>query len=369
MSDRDYYEILGLAKTASPEKIKSAYRKLAIKYHPDRNKNDKTAEEKFKEATEAYEVLSNPEKRSKYDKFGKSGLGGSGGFNPDNFTDFSDIFGDMGGFGSIFDDFFGGSSKKRSYRSKGQDLRYNLEIELEDAVNGKEFRIQIPRLETCETCNGTKASQGSSPSKCPDCDGYGKMRQQQGFFSIETTCHLCKGSGTIIKNPCRTCRGKGLTEQKRTLSIKVPAGIESGSRLKISGEGESGLNGGMRGDLYAVIHVQPHKIFERQNNDLIIEKGISLPLALLGGEVEIPTIYGKKINMKINEGTESGQHFRLKNYGVPYLGSYGKGDQIVVIKIKMPKRLTKKQRELVKEFESESESEDNSISSRIKNFF
>ena len=369
MSDRDYYEILGLAKSASPNEIKSAYRKLAIKYHPDKNKNNKEAEEKFKEAAEAYEVLSNPEKKQKYDQFGKAGLGGSGGFDPGNFTDFSDIFGGggFGGFESIFEDFLGGGRKRSSYRTKGQDLRYNLEIELEDAVHGKEFRVEIPRLETCKSCQGTKAAKGSSPVKCPDCEGYGKVRQQQGFFSIETTCRMCSGSGTVIKNPCGTCRGKGLTEQKRTLNIKIPAGIESGSRLKITGEGEAGLNGGTRGDLYAVIHIKPHRKFERQNNDLIIEEDISLSKALLGGEIEIQTIYNKKIKMKISEGTESGQHFRLKGYGVPYMGGYGKGDQIVIVKIKIPKKLNKRQKELIKEFEKESE--DDSLTSKFKKFF
>ncbi|MCT8334275.1 MULTISPECIES: molecular chaperone DnaJ [Leptospira] len=360
MSDRGYYEVLGVSKGASDDEIKSAYRKLAIKYHPDKNKGDKEAEEKFKEATEAYEVLRDAQKRAAYDQFGKAGVnaGAGGGYGAGAYTDFSDIFGD---FGDIFSEFFGGGGGggsrgggRRSGPQRGSDLRYNLEVSLEDAALGKEYKIEIPRLETCVDCSGSGASKGSSPTVCPDCSGTGQVRRTQGFFSVTTTCPRCKGKGKVISNPCKTCKGEGLTEKRRTIHIKIPAGVESGSRLKVSGEGESGPNGGPSGDLYVVTHIKKHPTFERQGNDLIVQKTISLSMACLGGEIEVPSIDGKTINLKIPEGTESGQIFRLKGHGIPYLGSYGKGDQHVIIKVEIPKKLSKKQRELMEEFARES---------------
>jgi molecular chaperone DnaJ len=352
MSEKSYYEILGVSKSATDDEIKKAYRQLAIKYHPDKNKGNKEAEDKFKEATEAYEVLRDANKRRAYDQFGKAGVGAGGpGFGQGAYTDFSDIFGDFGG---IFEDFFGGRSNRRSGPRRGSDLRYNLEISLEDAAIGKEFKIDIPRAEVCGDCNGTGATKGSSPSTCPDCGGSGQIRHTQGFFSVSSTCNKCGGRGQVITNPCKSCSGQGLVEKRRAINIKIPPGVESGSRLKVSGEGEAGPNGGPHGDLYVVTHIKKHPLFERQGNDLIINKSIPLTMAVLGGEIEVPTIEGKNVTMKIPEGTESNQTFRLKGNGIPYLGSYGKGDQLVVIKVEIPKKLTKKQRELMEEFAKES---------------
>ncbi|MCB1158812.1 MAG: molecular chaperone DnaJ, partial [Leptospiraceae bacterium] len=257
MSEQSYYEILGVAKSASEDEIKKAYRKLAIKYHPDKNKGDKAAEEKFKEATEAYEVLRDPEKRRMYDQFGKAGVNAGGaGFGQGAYTDFSDIFGD---FSDIFGDFFGGGRGQRRHGPKrGSDLRYNLEISLEDAALGKEYKIEIPRLETCPDCSGSGAAKGAQPSACPDCGGTGQVRRTQGFFSIASTCGRCGGRGSIITNPCRTCSGQGMVEKRKTINIKIPPGVESGSRLKVSGEGEAGPNGGPSGDLYVVTHIKRH---------------------------------------------------------------------------------------------------------------
>jgi molecular chaperone DnaJ len=356
MSEQSYYEILGVSKTANDDEIKKAYRQLAIKYHPDKNKGNKEAEEKFKEATEAYEVLKDATKRRAYDQFGKAGVNaGAGGsqYGQTVYTDFSEIFGDFGG--GIFESFFGGrSGGNRNGPRKGNDLKYNLDITLEDAAMGRESKVDIPRAETCVDCNGSGAQKGSSPVKCPDCAGTGQVRHTQGFFSVTSTCSRCSGRGAVITNPCKTCAGQGLVEKRRTIYIKIPPGVESGSRIKISGEGEAGPNGGPHGDLYVVTHIKKHQIFERQGNDLIISKTIPFTMAILGGEIEVPTIEGKSISMRIPEGTESGQVFRLKGNGIPYLGSYGKGDQHVIIKLEIPKKITKKQKELLEEFVKES---------------
>ena len=357
MSERSYYEILGVSKTANDDEIKKAYRQLAIKYHPDKNKGNKEAEEKFKEAAEAYEVLKDPSKRRAYDQFGKAGVNASGGgsqYGQTVYTDFSEIFGDFGG--GIFESFFGGrgGGGNRSGPRRGNDLKYNLDITLEDAALGRESKIEIPRAETCNECTGTGAQKGSSPVKCPDCGGTGQVRHTQGFFSVTSTCSRCAGRGTVITNPCKVCNGMGLVEKRRTIYIKIPPGVESGSRIKISGEGEAGPNGGPHGDLYVVTHIKKHELFERQGNDLIITKTIPFTMAILGGEIEVPTIEGKNISMRIPEGTESGQVFRLKGNGIPYLGSYGKGDQHVIIRLEIPKKISKKQKELLEEFVKES---------------
>lgn len=374
MSDRDYYEILGIDRGADKDEIKKAYRKLAIKYHPDKNRNNPEAEEKFKEATEAYEVLSDDEKRQTYDRFGKAGVSGQGGFGNRAYTDFSDIFGDIG---DIFSEFFGGSfagggggrPQERGYR-RGSDLRYNLEISLEDAATGKEVKIEIPRMESCSICNGTGA-EGGKVQTCTVCHGYGQVRRTQGFFSISTTCPQCNGRGQTIVNPCKKCSGKGLEEKRRTLNIKIPPGVESGSRLKVSGEGEVGPGGGPHGDLYVVTHIKLHEIFERQGNDLVIQANIPVTMAILGGEIEVPTIDGKKLKMKVTAGTESGQIFRLKGKGMPYVHGYGKGDQHVIIKINTPRNLSPRGVELVEELKRELEkSGDNeSLFSKIKAAF
>ena len=370
MSEKSYYEVLGVSKGASKDEVKSAYRKLAIKYHPDKNRGDESAEEKFKEATEAYEVLSDDEKRRMYDQFGKAGLGQGGpggGYGYKAYTDFSDIFGDIG---DIFSEFFGGSFQGGGRRGgglrRGADLRYNIEITLEDAAMGKEIKIELPRNEACEACNGTGSKSGKTTT-CHTCGGMGQVRRTQGFFSVATTCPTCNGKGQIITDPCKSCKGSGLVEKKRTLHIKIPPGVESGSRLKVTGESEAGPNGGHNGDLYVVTHIRRHEIFEREGNDLVIMANIPVTTAILGGEIEVPTIDGKKVKMKIPAGTESQQIFRLKGKGMPYVGGYGKGDQHVVIQVKIPKNLNKKSRQLVEELEKElGDSKGSSVFSRIK---
>lgn len=353
MGKRDYYEVLGVSKSASDQDIKQAYRKLALKFHPDKNKGNAEAEEKFKEATEAYEVLRDPKKRASYDKYGHEGISGIDGFGRGAYSDFSDIFGDFD-FGDIFEGFFGssmGGGRSRSKRTRrGSDLKYDLSVTLEEAASGKEVSLDIPRNETCEPCSGTGSSAGSKPTTCPVCGGTGQVRQTQGFFSITQPCYRCRGEGRIITSPCKSCGGSGLQQKNRKISVKIPAGVESGSRLKITGEGEHGPNSGPRGDLYVVIHVEKHKFFERHGNDILSIVNVSFPLVCLGGEFEVPTISGGKVKMKIPAGTENGQIFRLKGNGIPYLGSYGKGDQLVKINIAVPKKLSSRQKELLKEF-------------------
>jgi molecular chaperone DnaJ len=355
MGNREYYDVLGISKNANSGEIKKAYRKLAVKYHPDKNKGDKSAEAKFKEATEAYEVLSDPSKREAYDRFGKEGINMGGGFGQAAYTDFSDIFGDLG---DVFESFFGGSfgmggRTSRRGAQRGTDLRYNLEISLEDVAKGKELKIEIPRQESCDTCGGTGAASQSSPVTCPTCNGHGQVRRTQGFFSVTTTCHACNGNGKIIRNPCNTCQGTGLVKKRKTIAIKIPPGVESGSRLKIAGEGEAGPNGGMRGDLFVVTHVKPHPNFERQGQELVTMKSISYVTACLGGSVYVKTLDNKKIKVSIPAGTESEKIFRISGAGLPYLGSFGKGDMHVIVKVEIPKKLNHRAKSLLRELEKE----------------
>ncbi len=346
---RDYYEILGVNQNASEAEIKKAYRKLAIQFHPDKNPGDKQAEAQFKELSEAYAVLSDPQKRATYDQFGHAGMEG-GGFSGGGFdfggTPFEDLFGD------IFGDVFGGGRRSRSRGQRGDDLRFNLGIKFEEAAFGAEKKVQVPRMEQCESCGGTGAEEGTSPVTCPTCNGMGQVRFQQGFFSLTRPCPDCQGQGQIIENPCRPCRGTGRTQMTRTLSIKIPAGVESGTRLKLAGEGELGLRGGPPGDLYVVIDVEPHPIFEREGVDVLCEVPIAFVQAALGAEIEVPTLDGK-VDLKIPAGTQSNKVFKLSGKGIPALQGYGRGDQLVVIRVEVPTKMTARQKELLEEFAQE----------------
>jgi molecular chaperone DnaJ len=346
---RDYYEVLAVARTASDDEIKKSYRRLAIQFHPDRNPGDRQAEDKFKEVNEAYQVLSDPEKRAQYDRFGHAafqgpqGAGGFGGF------DFSQGFEDV--FSDIFGDFFGtGRGRSRSRSRRGDDLRYDLEIDFEDAHRGAERVIKVARLSQCEACNGTRTAAASGGLRtCPNCRGTGQVRTQQGFFSISTTCAQCRGEGSIISDPCAKCQGQGRVRKLQSLSVRIPPGVDNGSRLKLRGEGEAGFSGGPAGDLYVVVHVREHAIFARQDNDVIVEVPISFPQATLGAEIEVPTLDGK-VKFKVPSGTQSGKVFRLKGKGFTDLHGYGRGDELVKIVVETPRRLSARQRELLEEF-------------------
>jgi molecular chaperone DnaJ len=356
MTKKDYYEILGVSRDASPEEIKKAFRKLARKYHPDVNPNNKEIEEKFKEVNEAFSVLSDPEKRSQYDQFGHAAFAGKP-FEGFKGFSFEDLFSDFG-FGDIFDIFSEFRERgARRYPEAGADLKYDLTITLEDAFNGLVKRINIPRFEDCENCNGSGIEPGTHPKKCSRCDGSGEIKEVKRFgftqFVNITTCRKCNGSGKIIENPCPECEGIGKVKRMKTIKIKIPRGVEDGSHLRISGGGEPGVNGGPSGDLYVIIHISPHNIFERYENDLFCKTTISLTQACLGCEIEVPTLKGKA-KIKIPPGTESHTIFRLKGQGMPYLHGHGRGDQLVKVVIDIPKKLNKKQRELLKEFAKES---------------
>jgi molecular chaperone DnaJ len=315
----DYYNILGVSRDASETDIKKAFRKLALKYHPDRNPGDKGSEEKFKKINEAYTCLSDSEKKANYDVYGTAEGAGNGGFG---FGDFASNFGDI--FGDIFGDFFGASTQRRTRPRKGQDLRYDLDIKLDETVFGTEKKISIPRMETCSSCQGSGSEPGKEPVVCKTCQGTGQTRLQQGFFTISRTCGRCRGEGKIITDPCKKCKGQGKLQREREVSLKIPVGVDTGIRLRVTGEGEAGQYGGPPGDLYVFIHVQPHPFFKRKDNDLLCEVPISFVKAALGGEINVPTIEGHA-SIKIPAGTPSGRVFHLKGKGVPRLGGYGKG--------------------------------------------
>ncbi len=347
---RDYYEVLGVSKTATPEEMKKAYRKLALQFHPDRNSGDPEAEEKFKEATEAYEVLSDPKKREAYDRFGHQGVQGGfqGGFNPETFADFTDIFGD---FSDFFEGLFGGGRRARrpGGAARGEDLRYDLELSLEEVAHGVEKKIDVPRHEVCETCNGNGCAPGTNPATCTTCNGIGQVRFSQGFFSVSRPCPRCGGRGVIIESPCSTCNGAGRSLKRKKLSIKVPPGAETGLRLKVTSEGESGVRGGPPGDLYIFITVQPHELFERDGDDIVCEVPVSFVQAALGSDIEVPTLFGKA-RMKIPAGTQTHKMFRLRSKGLPNLRQHGQGDQFVRVVVETPTKLTQRQKELLEEF-------------------
>ena len=347
MSKRDYYEVLGVNRDAGDDEIKKAYRKLAMKFHPDRNPDNKEAEESFKEAKEAYEMLSDPQKKAAYDRYGHAGVDPSMGAGPgaQGFDGFSDAFGD------IFGDLFGGGGRGgRSNVYRGADLRYNLEITLEEAARGAEKTIRIPAQEECGACHGSGAKPGTQPKTCPTCGGAGQVRIQQGFFSIQQTCPKCHGSGKIIPDPCRDCGGAGRTKKQKTLEVKIPAGIDDGMRLRHAGHGEPGLNGGPPGDLYVEIHIRKHAVFERDHDDLHCEMPISITTAALGGEIEIPTLEGMA-RLKIPAETQSGKVFRLRGKGIKNVRSHVHGDLMCHVVVETPVNLTERQKELLREFE------------------
>jgi molecular chaperone DnaJ len=340
---KDYYDLLGVSRSASEDEIKKAYRKLALQYHPDRNPDDKQAEEKFKEVSEAYQILSEPEKRAKYDQYGHAAFGDGGPFAGgfDFTAGFEDVFGD------IFGEFFGAGSRRG--HGRGDDLRYNLTLKFEEAVFGTEKKVKIPRHGPCEVCRGSGAKAGTAPQSCPTCRGRGQVSFQQGFFSVSRTCSQCRGQGTVIKEPCANCNGSGRLRKLHNLSVKIPAGVDTGSRLKLRGEGESAPTGGGPGDLYVVIEVEPHPIFIRDNLDILCDVPISIAQAALGTEIDVPTLNGK-VKMKIPPGTQSGKIFRMKGKGIRDVQGYHQGDQHVRINVETPTHLTARQKELLKEF-------------------
>ena len=369
----DYYELLGVEKTASDQELKTAYRKLAMQHHPDRNPNNPEAEAKFKECSEAYSVLSDAEKRAAYDRYGHAafsgGAGGGGPFQGGGFggQDMGDIFGDI--FGEMYNM---GGSRKASRVQRGRDLRYDMSLEFTEAVFGVEREISIRRAETCTDCKGSGAARGKAANTCPQCKGAGQMRFQQGFFSVARTCPQCGGTGSVITDPCKTCNGQTVVEQEHKLLVKVPAGVEQDTRIRYQGEGESGRYGGPAGDLYVVLSVKKHKFFERDGDDLHCIMPVSFPQAALGTELEIETLEGKE-SIKVPEGVQSGREFRLRGKGVPHLNERGKGDLIVQIRVETPTKLTKQQRDLMKQLSEtmvvENEPHSSGLFEKMKDIF
>jgi len=363
MAKRDFYEVLGVGKNADEKELKAAYRKLAKQYHPDANQHDKTAEAKFKEVSEAYEVLKDPQKKAAYDRFGhqafEGGMGGAGGrgpgFGPDFNSSMSDIFEDL--FGDFMGGQRGGGARGRgrggSGAARGADLRYNMEISLTEAYSGKTAQIRVPSSVTCEVCKGSGAKAGSHPKTCATCNGQGAVRSQSGFFTVERTCPTCQGRGQVISDPCSSCGGQGRVTKERTLSVNIPAGVEDGTRIRLASEGEAGLRGGPAGDLYIFLSVRPHEFFQRDGADLFCKVPVSMTVASLGGEIEVPTIDGKKARVTVPEGTQAGKQFRLKSKGMPVLRSSHHGDMYIQVSVETPVNLSKRQRELLREFDKE----------------
>lgn len=368
----DYYELLGVTRSCDEKTLKSAFRKLAMQYHPDRNPDDKEAEQRFKEIGEAYEVLKDPQKRAAYDRHGHAAFE-NGGRGQGGFAGFG------GGFSDIFEDIFGemmggGNRRRRSDgRERGADLSYNMEITLEEAYHGKTAQIHVPASVTCDACDGSGAEKGTSPVTCTTCQGSGRVRATQGFFSIERPCPTCHGRGQIIQTPCRKCHGQGRVEEERALSVNIPAGIEDGTRIRLAGEGEAGRNGGPTGDLYIFLSVKPHEFFQREGADLYCRVPISMTTAALGGQFEVSTFEGSKARVKVPEGTQNGKQFRLKGKGMPVLRQQIAGDLYIQVSIETPQKLTKRQRELLQEFDSLSNQENSPQShgffARMKDFF
>ncbi len=347
MAKRDYYEILGVSKDVSEAELKKAYRRVAMKYHPDRNPDDQDAEEKFKEASEAYEVLSDANKRASYDQYGHAGVDGGGGMGGGGFGNFSDIFGDV--FGDIFG---GGGGGRRGGPSRGSDLRYTLELSLEDAVKGTSVKIKVPTLVHCKTCDGSGAKPGSKPVTCTTCGGHGQVRMQQGFFSVQQTCPTCRGKGKIITDPCKDCHGHGRIEETKTLNVKVPAGVDTGDRIRLAGEGEAGTDGGPPGDLYVQVSVKEHEFFQRDGKNLYCEVPISIVDACLGGEIEVPTLDGR-VKLKVPEETQTGKLFRLRGKGVVPVRGGAAGDLLCRVIVETPVNLTSKQKDLLQQLQAD----------------
>ena len=373
MAKRDYYDVLGLNQAAGEQDIKNAFRKLAKEYHPDCNPGDLEAEQRFKEVNEAYEALKDPQKRAAYDRFGHAAFEGNGmgpgphGFGADFSASMSEIFDDL------FGEFMGGRRRHRSGRERGADLSYNMEIMLADAYVGKIAEIRVPTSVTCEDCSGSGAEPGSTPITCPTCNGFGKIRASQGFFTIERTCPNCQGRGEIIQDPCTSCTGSGRVTRERNLSVNIPAGVEDGTRIRLAGEGEAGLRGGPSGDLYIFLTVAPDDIFQRDGSDLFCKVPITITTAALGGQVEVPTIDGGRARVKVPEGTETGKQFRLRSKGMPILRSTLIGDLYVQVEVETPQNLTRKQKELLKEFDKASTETTNpsliGFGRRVKDFW
>ena len=363
MSKRDYYDILGVGKQTDEKEIKKAYRRIAMKFHPDRNPDDPDAENKFKEASEAYEILSDRKKRSAYDQYGHAGVDPQMGGGFGDAGNFSDIFGDV--FGDIFG---GGGGRGRSGPRRGADLRYNLDLGLEQAVHGDTLKIRVPTLVNCETCDGSGAKKGSSPVSCTTCGGQGQVRMTQGFFSVQQTCPNCRGQGTIIKDPCGSCRGQGLVEETKTLSVKVPPGVDTGDRIRLAGEGEASADGGPAGDLYVQVNVRDHAIFERDGKHLYCDVPIGFPDAVLGGELEVPTLDGR-VKLKIPAETQTGKMFRLRGKGVTPVRGGAPGDLMCRVVVETPVNLSKEQKELVRQLQESLDSAGVSQSPRKSSWF
>ena len=371
MAKQDFYEVLGVSKSASADELKTAYRKLAMKHHPDRNPGNKSAEQKFKEISEAYDILKDDQKRAAYDRFGHAAFEQSGGRGPGD-------FGFSGGFADIFDEMFGefmgGGRRGQAGPSRGSDLRYNLEISLEEAFRGKQTTIRVQTLVACEQCKGSGAEAGSRPITCPTCHGRGRVRRQQGFFSIEQTCTACQGAGRVIETPCKTCGGQGRARREKTLSVNIPQGVEDGTRIRLAGEGEVGLRGASAGDLYIFITVTPHSIFQRDGANIFCRVPIPITTAALGGTIEVPSVDGTRARVTVPAGTQSGHQFRLRAKGMTILRSPARGDMFVEAIVETPVNLTKRQQELLREFEQAGENgkthpESEGFFARVKEFF
>lgn len=376
MAKRDYYDVLGAGKSASADELKKAYRKKAKELHPDRNSDNPDAEEQFKEINEAYDALKDPEKKAAYDRFGhaafEGGMGGRPGGGMGGQGDFSSAFSDV--FDDLFGDFMGGGGRPggRQRASRGSDLRYNLHITLEEAFSGTQKSINVPTSVSCEECNGTGAESGAEPQTCPTCSGMGKVRAQQGFFTVERTCPTCSGMGQIIKNPCKNCAGAGRKEKQRSLSVNIPAGVETGTKIRLAGEGEAGMRGGPTGDLYIFVEVKEHELFQREGSNLFCRVPVSMASASLGGDIEVPTIDGGRSRVKIPSGSQSGRQMRLRGKGVPALRGGNVGDMFIELAVETPVNLTSRQKEILKEFDTLAEDnnpQSSSFFSKVKSFW